>query len=182
MDFWREEDTITMKKSLVLGSIFAICLGFGHLAAAEEASQNEKDLGTAAASVDQAGSQGEGQKMVLSRLETTFNVDAARIDSLRSQKLGYGEIATVLALAQNMSGGITDDNVNSILAMRTGPPHMGWGEIARSLGEKLGAVISKVNEVAKGSHEGIEKPERASRPEKPEKPERPEKPEKPAKP
>ena len=180
MDFWSEEDT--MKKSLVLGSIFAICLGFGHLAAAEEASQNEKDLGTAAASVDQAGSQGEGQKMVLSRLETTFNVDAARIDSLRSQKLGYGEIATVLALAQNMPGGITDDNVNSILAMRTGPAHMGWGEIARSLGEKLGAVISKVNEVAKGSHEGIEKPERASRPEKPEKSERPEKPEKPAKP
>ena len=157
----------------------ALAASLGVVARASTPPAEERQLNAASASLDQTASQEDGKKTVVSRLETTFGVDEARIDGLRSQNLGYGEIAIVLALAQKMTGGITDANIQTIMTMRTGTPPLGWGEIAHKLDEKLGAVVSEVNRVAKQSREVAAKPERASRPEHPSKPDRPAHPDRP---
>ncbi len=176
-----------MKKIVLLSSlaVLAFSLSVVRPATAAEPSKEEKELSSAAAATDKEASEPEGQKTVVSRLESMFNVDQARIDGLRAQNLGYGEIAIVLALAQKMADGITDANVQSIMSLRTGTPPMGWGEIARQLGEKLGPVISHVNEIAKGAGTGTDKAAhdaRGAKPDRPEKPAKPDKPEKPSRP
>lgn len=150
----------------------------------------DKDLAGAVAAVDDAGGQPQGRQEVINRLESRFNVDAARIEALRAQNLGFGEIATIFALAGKLQGGITDANIQSILALRNGPPVQGWGEVAHQLGEKLGPVISQVNEVAKEARQAgrsdrvgaSQKPDRPDRAQRPDKPDRPDKPERPSKP
>ena len=72
------------------------------------------------------------------KLAKEFNVKESRIDSLRRQKLGYGEIRHVLSIAEQMPGGIDNDNIKRIMDMRQGAEHKeGWGHIAQELGVKL---------------------------------------------
>jgi hypothetical protein len=59
-----------------------------------------------------------------------------------------------------MPGGITDANIDKILAMRQGRPAEGWGEIAKNLGIKLGPVLSEVKKVERASHEELKKAEK----------------------
>ena len=155
-------------------------------AAWAEASKEEARIEKDASALDKDTNKPEGEKMVVQRLEKEFNVDDTRIKSLRDQKLGYGEIAIVLTMAEKLPGGITDATVNKIMSMRQGPPVEGWGKIAMKLGFKLGPVISKVERVKveahkdienvhrekveklekKGKHEKVEKIERRERPER----------------
>ncbi|MDE2028862.1 MAG: hypothetical protein KGJ11_10025, partial [Candidatus Omnitrophica bacterium] len=69
------------------------------------------------------------------KLSKEFNVTESRIDTLRGQKLGYGEIRHVLTIAKQMSGGIDDTNIHKIMEMRDN--HEGWGRIGQALGVKL---------------------------------------------
>lgn len=97
------------------------------------------------------------------------------------QKLGFGEISILLALA-NQSG----KSVSDILAMRQSGE--GWGDLARDLKLKnLGLVIKSVKATEKnvdrvalqrreGRLETAAKPDRPERMERPERPMRPEKP------
>ncbi len=128
---------------------------------------------------------------VVNKLVTEFKVDEALIQSLRDKKLGYGEIAITLALADKLEGGITGANIDRVLAMRGTDGKTGWGVIAGKLGVRLGSVISDVERVKpdartekmdNASKSGGEKNDKAERPEKIEKPERPERPEKPERP
>jgi hypothetical protein len=105
-------------------------------------------------------------------------------------KMGYGNIDNALALAEAslkaqgithptpeqlkaalVGGTVNGTKLDGVLALRASG--QGWGEIAQSLGFKLGDV--KRADVA-------QRTERAARPEKPERPERPERPEKPERP
>lgn len=161
-------------------------------AAADEA-KDEVKLERTSAELDKVAERPEGPKEVESHLKSEFKVDDARVQGLRDQKLGYGEISIVLALAEKMPGGITDANVSAIMAERNGPPKMGWGRIATKQGTSLGKVMSGVKRVdasirkhekAEGrKHEKAEKAgekgEKAERAEKPERAERPERPEHP---
>ncbi len=90
-------------------------------------------------------------KPIVQRIEKEFNVDRSVIDGLRSKKLGYGEIAIVLSLADKLPGGITDANVDTIMSKRQGPPKEGWGKIAKDLGLNLGTVLSRVEKVKDGA-------------------------------
>ncbi len=63
---------------------------------------------------------------------------------MRDKGLGYGEIAITLSLAEQIPGGINDANVNKILDQRLGEHKMGWGQIAKEDGVKLGQVVSKL--------------------------------------
>ncbi len=179
-----------MKRASTLYLVVSLIFSLAWITAAgADPSKEETMLQSAASTLDQEASQSQGEKTVVQQLEKTFNVDEARINSLRDQKLGYGEIAILLSLTQKTPEGITDANIQKILAMRQGPPVMGWGEIAQKLGEKLGPVISHVEKVAKDSHNEIEKAEqgkvreieKGGKPEKPMKPEKMEKLEKPEK-
>lgn len=159
---------------------------------AQDKSADEKKLDKVSMTLDEDAATPEGDKAVMARLMGEFGVDAARIQGLRDQKLGYGEIGITLSLAKGMEGGITDANVQQVMTLRRGPPVMGWGKIAQQLGEKLGPVISRVKKVSadarrdaaaerkmirKGKPEKGErmaKPERPGRMERMERPERPE--------
>ncbi len=162
---------------------------------ADEISKDEQKLGSVSGDLDNDAVNPEKEKTVVDRLKAEFKVEDIRIQSLRDQKLGYGEIAIVLALAQKMPGGITDANVLAIMTLRQGPPVMGWGQIAKKQGLKLGAVVSKVKKIGtsarkqfttetanRNKKERLEKSGRPDKPERPEKMERPEKPERPESP
>ncbi len=75
---------------------------------------------------------------------------------MRDKKMGYGEIAIALSLCQKMPGGATDANIQQVMAMRQGTPAMGWGEIAKKLGTKLGPAVSQVRNVHQGGAQGDE--------------------------
>ncbi len=102
---------------------------------------------------------------VEARLETKFNVSDARIDSLRRQGLGYGEINIVLSMAKQMPGGINNRNVDKIMDLRQGQDghKQGWGEIAHDLNVKNekaekseGSRMETRSEVSTGGSERFE--------------------------
>ncbi len=131
-------------------------------------------------------------------LAKQFNVPASRIAELRNQKMGWGEIAIGLAMAEHLAATsqtpmTTEQALTKIEQLRG--EKMGWGRIAKDLGFKLGPVIGKVerSETAvrtadregvergegksKADHlekaSGAERHERLDRPERAERPERP---------
>jgi hypothetical protein len=79
------------------------------------------------------------------------------INDLRKRKLGYGEIAVILSLAQQMPGRIADVNVNKILSIRQDAPAAGWATISDRLGLKLGVVVSQVAGIQREVSEEIKK-------------------------
>jgi hypothetical protein len=102
-------------------------------------------------------------------------------------KMGYGNVDTALALAEASlkEKGITkptpaqlEKSLTDILKMRA--EGKGWGQIANSLGFKLGDVKrSDKAEPRSGRPDRVAKVERPHKPEKPQRPEKPERPEKP---
>jgi hypothetical protein len=177
-----------MKRASIYAFITALACISLTLAGTPEATKDERRLDTAVVSLDKEGSQEQSQTQMITRLETLFGVDQTRIDGLRAEKLGFGEIAVVLSLAQKMPGAITDANVQTIMTMRNGTPVMGWGQIAAKLGEKLGPVVSQVTSMARdthpdvGDHAGRDRADKSERPDAPVRPEHPEKPDHPEKP
>lgn len=111
--------------------------------------REEKALTKDAAEISKTASTDKGAGVVTQKLEKDFGVTEAQVTALRDKKLGYGEIAIVYSLASKLPGGITDANVDQIMALRQGPPVMGWGEISKKLGFKLGPVVSAVRSVAR---------------------------------
>ncbi len=147
---------------------------------AQEKSSEDKKLEKASVELDNEAGKPEGGKTVTDKLKAEFGVDEARIQGLRDQKLGYGEVSTALSLAQGLPGGITDANVQKVMALRQGPPVMGWGKVAKELGMNLGSVTSKVKKVSaearkQGKADKMKKVEKGERPGKPERHEKPEK-------
>lgn len=133
---------------------------------------------------------------------TTTTID----NPLAGKKMGYGNINIVLALAEKQLSMTSSTDLNSVL---TNPDNgiltlrasgMGWGQIANSLGFKLGDVMraaaannapgaakaerAQTQRMAQGSRSESGRPEiqRADRPEKIERPQRIERPEMPQRP
>lgn len=146
-----------MKKLLLV--FMSILIAGITTAAWAETTKEDTRIEKDASDIDKDGSKADGTKVVVQRLEDQFNVNESTITGLRDKKLGYGEIAIVLAMADKL-GGINDANIDKIMAMRQGPPKEGWGEIALKLGFKLGPVISSVEKVRSEAHKDIEKAER----------------------
>lgn len=113
---------------------------------ARERSKEEKKLETCAGELDKNHS--EGQRRVADKIKARFGVDDGRVLGLRLKNMGYGEIAIALGLAQDLPGGITDENLYKIITQRQGPPAAGWGKIAKDLGLKFGPVISKIENIS----------------------------------
>ncbi len=138
-----------MKRSRYI-IISTLVLTLAMLSAAWAAeTKEEKNLQKESTEISATASTPKGETVVTQKLEKEFKVTGAQVQALRDQKLGYGEIAIVFSLAQKMPGGITDANIQSVMTLRTGPPVMGWGEIAKKLGTKLGPTISQVKSVNK---------------------------------
>jgi hypothetical protein len=101
----------------------------------------------------------------------------------KTAKMGYGNVNIALALTRadlekkgisNPTPEQIDASLQRILGARA--DGKGWGEIANSMGFKLGEVVR--SEKAE-HHERGERHARAERPERPERPQRPDRPERP---
>jgi hypothetical protein len=137
----------------------ALLLAFGCLLVAPLAanagavfSKDESNLNREAARLIRTAATPQGEKAVTGRIVKDFGVDESRVQTLRSSGLGYGEIAIAISLAQKQPGGITDANVQKVLGLRQGPPELGWGEVAKALGMKLGATVSQLKKLNNESH------------------------------
>jgi len=127
---------------------------------AQRETREEKALETSAGELDKSADTPEGGRRVIDKIIAQYNVDEARVQGLRLKHLGYGEIAIVFGLVQDMRRGIRDKNLYRIVALRQGPPVMGWGDVAKALGLKLGPVVRRVREISSGvrKQEKIDKP------------------------
>ena len=141
-----------MKKRSRYIIVSALVLTLTMLGAAWAAeTKEERNLQKESTEINATAGTEKGAAVVTQRLEKEFGATDTQIKALRDQKLGYGEIAIVFSLAQKMTGGITDANIQSVMTLREGPPVMGWGEIAKKLGFKLGPTISQVKSVNKST-------------------------------
>lgn len=133
----------------------------------------------------------DGTKITLSSDKTSVSFDPP------TRKMGYGNVDNALALAEAslkgiaeptpeqlktalMGGSVTTDSgktvkLEGVLQMRA--DGMGWGQIANSLGFRLGDV--KRSDRAPDQVARAAKPLQAEKPQRPERPERPAKPERP---
>jgi len=133
----------TIKPYLLFAGLL-LCAAAVHAAAMEKSTEEQK-LEAGAGELNKKYS--EGQDRVAGRIKAQFGVSDARLMGLRYRKMNYGEIAVALALAQGLRGGITDENLHTIVAQRQGPPVAGWDKIARGLGLKLGPVLLKIQKL-----------------------------------
>ena len=124
-----------MNRFLLTLIIVAAALGTSRLALAVDTDQDHKTTAPSDKDEDMSSKDNEKQDQKLAK---EFNVNENLIDNLRKQKLGYGEIRHVLTIANQMPGGINDENTKKIMDMRQGGEHKeGWGRIAQDLGVKL---------------------------------------------
>src|SRR5512143_3860535 len=131
-----------------------LSLVFGGIAGAES-SKDERNLEREAKRLNDTAAKPDGERAVLKELSTTFKTGEPAIRSLRDRTPGYGEVAIVLSLAQTLPGGATDANVQKVMALKHGPPVMGWGQVARQLNVKLGRTVSQVRKTANNSNREI---------------------------
>jgi len=146
-----------MKRSffiLIVGVIAALAVTGTAWA---DVSKAEKNLERESKRLNATAAKSDGEKAVLKEIEAEFKAGDAQVQALRDRTLGYGEIAVVLSLAQKMPGGVTEVNVQKVLALRQGPPVAGWGQVARQLGIKLGATVSQVKKMNNSANREIKK-------------------------
>lgn len=142
-----------------------------------------------------AGSEANARTLVGGlRNGSDFTLDGVRFDT-PTKKMGNGEVNIALRMAEKQLGTSTPSaqQLQTALVGTTEKPGIlalraegkGWGQIAQTMGIKLGDVMraEKAERHARvGRPEKPNKPERAEKPERPEKPQRPEKPERPERP
>jgi hypothetical protein len=172
-----------MRSSAVL---FAIALALPPFAALAQSEQTLVERYT-----DLAGSEENAKALVTGLRESSeFTLKdgntSVTIDP-PTQKMGFGNVDNALALteASLQKQGIKDPTseqlklaLTDVLQQRA--DGSGWGEIANSMGFRLGELKSAAHRperMERVQHARVERPERPMRPEKPERPERPDKPE-----
>jgi len=124
-------------------------------AAAADVSKDERNLEREAKRLNDTAAKPNGEKAVVKRLTAEFKATNRQVQDLRGRNLSYGEAAIVLSLAQTMPGSATDANVQRVLALRQGPPIIGWGQVAQQLGTKLGKTVSQVRKAANNANRDI---------------------------
>lgn len=142
-------------RKIFLVSAVLVLVGITTMAPAK--TEEENRLEREAVVLNHTTRQSGGEHAIVHLLKKEFNVDEAVINGLQKRNLGYGDIAVLLSLTQQMPGRIADVNVNKILSLRQGPPAEGWGVISGRLGLNLGAVISQVAGIHREVSEDIRK-------------------------
>jgi hypothetical protein len=170
-----------MRSALIL----AIALALPPLGALAQSEQKLVERYT-----DLAGSEANAKALVTglrdgSAFTLTSGSTSTTIDP-PTQKMGFGNVDNALALAQAslQKQGITDPTPEQLKIALAGvlerrADGRGWGEIAHSMGFKLGELKGgqhRPERMERVQHARMERPER---PEKPERPQRPDKPERP---
>ena len=196
------------RKSIVLLFVSVMLVAFGSGGLVQAQSQtDEVRMQTMQREADEDALK-RGPNKHAELLAKQFQLPTSEVQQLRSSKQGWGEVTIQLALADKLVKTDPTNYPNRNVALdRIGTMRndgMGWGNISKELGFKLGPVVSDVkhslsdlrrdefknSKVDKASRPGeikqearaehvdrVQRPERPERPQRPERPERPEKPE-----
>lgn len=131
-----------------------------------------------------AGSEANARVLITGlRDGTDFTIGSTSFDP-PTGKMGYGNVNIALALAQkNLPENPSPAQLQAALIGTSAKPGVlalradgqGWGQIAQSMGFKLGEVMRS----PKASERVAARPERAMRPDKPERPAKPDRPDRP---
>ena len=144
-----------IRVNAIWGGVLALALCIPSFARADETVGGDDP--------DHEATSPDGAQQVRERLAAKFDVQEARISSLRDEGLGYGEIDHALTLADRLPGGITDENVDHVLDMRQ-DQHMGWGEIAHDMDTTLGEAKHSPPPATTPTDGGVIEPTSVSRP------------------
>jgi hypothetical protein len=133
----------------------------------------------------------DGAEKVRQKLADRYEVPVEDIEALRAKKYGYGEINLIYALAKNMEGGVTAENIQKITDLRSGDQKMGWGQVAKKLDLNVGKALKDSKRTTSTTEGGTttegtststtehgNRPDKAGKAEKPEHPSKPERSEK----
>ena len=144
--------------------------------------QSESQLTEKYASL--AGSEASARILITGLREgTDFKIGSTSFDP-PTGKMGYGNVDIALALAQkSLLENPSPEQLQAALIGTAAKPGIlalradgqGWGQIANSMGFKLGEVMRS----PKASERVAARPERAARPDKPERPAKPDRPDRP---
>jgi hypothetical protein len=167
--------------ALMLGSVQV------HRVSAEETGMDETNVQKEEATIDGASTPDATRSESLAK---QFNVTPEKVQELRSSGKGWGGVTIELAMAEQLmkqdptNYPTMNDAIAKVDAMRA--EGQGWGQISKSLGFKLGPVVSAARHARHETQMQMksERMPRAERPEKAMKAERAPKaprPEKPAK-
>jgi hypothetical protein len=143
-----------MRFSAALGILCVLSLLSVGVAAAD-VSKDERNLEREAKRLNDTAAKPDGEKAVVKQLTAEFKATDQQVQALRDRQLGYGEVAIVLSLAQTLPGSATDANVQRVLALRQGPPIIGWGQVAQQLGTKLSKTVSQIRKAANNANRDI---------------------------
>lgn len=104
----------------------------------------EMRLGKDVAYLNNVGRSASGERSLSRSLQEKFGADAAQIEGLRKQRLGYGDISVVMALASRLHGGISRLNIERIVSRWRAPRSGDWARIARSMGVRVDRVVLQI--------------------------------------
>ena len=104
-------------------------------------------LGRDVAYLNGIGSRPSGAKNLERSLASAFKTDSQRIEKLRRDRLGTGDMAAAFAVASRLAGGITDANLGRIVGLWKQRHTAGWAAIAKSLRVRLRGVVLSVESI-----------------------------------
>ncbi|HUI70914.1 MAG TPA: hypothetical protein VL354_10380 [Spirochaetia bacterium] len=104
----------------------------------------EMRLGRDVAYLNRIGRSPTGEKSLSLSLESRFRPGPGQIAELHKQRLGYGDISVVLAVASWLHGGVTRQNIERIVSLWKSPRSGSWSKIARSLGVRVDRVVLQI--------------------------------------
>lgn len=118
------------------------------LVASAQAGEDEQAIEQVSSTLDDEARKLGGTKTVADHLKKQFHINDEVIYSLRDRKIGYGDINTVLAVAEQMPGGITKGNIEEVVNMRGGQAgNESWNKITNYLGVKMDSVAHRTKAV-----------------------------------
>ena len=125
---FRENEKIMRRIFLIMAVFASVCITT--MAVAKTAEENR--LEKVAALLNHSVRQSQGEHAIVQLLKKEFNVDQTMINYLQMKKMGYGEIAVILSLAQQMPDRIAEITVDRILSMRQRSEERRVGKECRS--------------------------------------------------
>jgi hypothetical protein len=116
---------------------------------------DEKKLSTEIMMLNQDAKMPDGERITTDQLSKEFNVPNEKISAFVSKNFDYGEIATILGIANKMSGGVNDANINRIMDLRKDAP--GWQQVAANLNVDLEDIAKTVGKIEDNTHREIKR-------------------------
>lgn len=132
----------------ILAALFFVAFTLSEASAAVSPNVGDDDLKPAIEKIDQVVTERRGESAVATLLQTEFNITPLFLKNQRGQVLTYGNVAVLLSVSQKLTGGLTQHNIDNVLADLQSSPAQSWKSIIdRHNGDFL-AVLAQVQRLA----------------------------------